>query len=88
MEWKHTYFVMCSHKLLVGKFRRRGTRKKWENAYLTLKNARASRAHPPMFAPSLALEPRAGGTHLGEKNSGAPLDQILDPLLKVKQNLS
>ena len=35
-------FVMCLHKLLVEKLKKR-YQEKWENAYLTVKNARASR---------------------------------------------
>ena len=57
---------------------------KWENAYLTVKNARASRAlrwamdpgftHPPCYVAKIP-----------EKFSGPPLHRILDPLLVGKK---
>ena len=61
---------------------------KWENAYLTVKNARASRAlrwalYPDQYWLALlaqlhfATSPKSQGKFL------APPDQILDPLLNV-----
>ena len=64
----------CTLKNLNKKYQ-----EKWENAYLRVKNARASRAL------RLALDPGqywlAMLAKSGENFLGPPLDQILDPLV-------
>ena len=61
---------------------------KWENAYLTAKNAKASRALRWALDPGQYWLDFARPTPLryvgkiSEKISGPPLDQILDPLVK------
>ena len=64
---------------------------KWENAYLKVKNARASRAlrqalDPGQYwLPLLARLRFATSAKSREKILAPPLDQILDPLLHLVQ---
>ena len=80
---------MYPHKCTLKKFKKE-YQEKWENAYLIVKNARASRALRWPWTPAkiIQLTLLARSTSLryvgkiSEKISGAPLDQILDPLLQ------
>ena len=64
--------------------------KKWENAYMTVKNARASRALRRALDPGqywLTLLARLRFTTSAKSRKkflGPPLDQILDPLVHLK----
>ena len=65
---------------------------KWENPYLIVKNARASRAlrraldpPPPILACFAHLTPFRYVGKIWEKFLGPPLDQMLDPLVVVQE---
>ena len=78
-----THILSCTYLNYKLKILKKRCQEKWENAYLTLKNTRASRALRPMyarFARSPAL--RAVGKSR-KKFAGAPPDQILDPHLHL-----
>ena len=76
------YFVMYPHKMYIKKLKKK-YQKKWENAYLIVKNARASRALSlRALDPGPLTQVRFAMSAKSRKNfRPPPLDQILDPLL-------
>ena len=90
------YFVIYPHKCTLKKLKKK-YQEKWENAYLIVKNARASRALRQALDPGqyfMARFARQTSLHspdfaslrrqnIGKNFWGPPLDQILDPLLLV-----
>ena len=83
---KNKYFVIYPHKCILNNLKKK-YQEKWENAYLRVKNARASRALRRALNPGqywLALLARlrfATSAKSQKKFLGPPLDQILDPLV-------
>ena len=82
------YFVIYPHKCTLKKLKK--YQEKWENTYLIVKNARASRALRQALDPGqyfMAHFVCQISLHyvgkISEKISGPPLDQILDPLLMI-----
>ena len=83
------YFVMYPHKCTLKKFKKK-YQEKWENTYLIVKNARASRALWRALDPGQYYTTRFTRSlnfawlrrqNLGKNFWAPPLDQILDPLL-------
>ena len=85
---ENKYFVIYPHKCTLNNLKKK-YQEKWENAYLTVKNARASRALRWALDPgqywlaSLARLCFATSAKSRKKFLGSPLDQILDPLVPM-----
>ena len=86
LSYWNRYLVIYPHKCTLNNLKKK-YQEKWENAYLRVKNARASRALRQALDPSqywftslawlcLATSAKSRKTFLGP-----PLDQILDPLM-------
>ena len=86
LSYWNRYFVIYPHKCTLDHLKKK-YQEKWENAYVTVKNTRASRALRRALDPSqywLALLARlcfATSAKSRKKFLGPPLDQILDPLV-------
>ena len=82
------YFVIYPHKCTLNNLKKK-YQEKWENAYVTAKNARASRALRWALDPGqywltwLAQLCFATSAKSRKKFLGPPLDQILDPLVNL-----
>ena len=82
------YFVIYPHKCTLNNLKKK-YQEKWENAYLTVKNARASRALRWALDPcqywlaSLTRLCFAMSAKSPKKFLGPQLDQILDPLVNL-----
>ena len=85
---KNKYFVIYPHKCILNNLKKK-YQEKWENAYLRVKNARASRAlrralNPGQYWLALLARLRFATSAKSRKIFlGPPLDQILDPLVIV-----
>ena len=86
LSYWNRYFVIYPHKCTLNNLKKK-YQEKWENAYMTVKNARASRALRQALDPghywlaSLAWLRFAMSAKSQKKFLGPPLDQILDPLV-------
>ena len=90
LSYWNRYFVIYPHKCTLNNLKKK-FQEKWENAYMTVKNARVSRALRWALDPGhywLALLTRlhlAMSAKSRKKFLGPPLDQILDPLVIINQ---
>ena len=88
---ENTHILSCTCLNYKLKILKKRCQEKWENAYLTLKNTRASRAlrraldTGQYMLASLALRRCAPSANLGKKLLGPPPDQILDPHLTFRR---
>ena len=87
LSYWNRYFVMYPHKCTLNNFKKK-YQEKWENAYLTVKNARASRTLRQVLDPSQYWLASLVQLHFTmsvkpQKKFWALLDRILDPLVGV-----
>ena len=93
LSYWNKYFVIYPHKCTLNNFKKK-YQEKWENAYLTAKNARASRAlrralDPGQYWLTSLAQLRFTTSATSRKTFlGPPLDQILDPLVSHPVKLS